>query len=58
MGNEHCYVQEAVRKCAVHLAVNYGGRFGLPKKAENPIKMDYNPELDTSPELDLDTASY
>ena len=46
------YVQEAVRNCAVHLAANYGGRFRLPNKAENPFKMGYHPELDTSPELD------
>ena len=30
----------------------------MPKKAENPFKMGYNPELDTSPELDPDAASY
>ena len=30
----------------------------MPKKAENPFKMGYDPELDTSPELDSDSASY
>ena len=25
---------------------NYGGRFNLPKKTENPFKMGYDPELD------------
>ena len=30
----------------------------MPKKAENPFKMGYYPELDTSLELDLDAASY
>ena len=30
-------VQEAVRNCAVHVAANYGGRFKLSKKAENPF---------------------
>ena len=30
----------------------------MPKKAENPYKMGYDPELDTSPELDPDTVSY
>ena len=29
-----------------------------PMKAENPFKMDYDPELDTSSELDADAASY
>ena len=51
------YVQEVVRNCTVHLAVNYGGRFRLPKKAENAFKMG-NEELDKSPELDPDSASY
>ena len=30
----------------------------MPKKAENSFKMQYDPELDTSPELDPDAASY
>ena len=30
----------------------------MPKKAENPYKMGYDPELDTSQELDPDAASY
>ena len=30
----------------------------MPKKAENPFKMGYDPELDTSPELDPDAVSY
>ena len=28
------------------------------KKAENPFEMGYDPELDTSPELHPDAASY
>ena len=32
------YVTETVRNFAVHLVANYG--FRLPKKAENPFKMD------------------
>ena len=31
---------------------------GLPKKAENPCKIGYDPELYTSPELEPDAASY
>ena len=30
----------------------------MPKKAENPFKISYDPELDISPELDPDAASY
>ena len=41
------YVQEAVENGTVHLAANSGGRLRLPKKAENPFKMGYDPELDT-----------
>ena len=43
---------------AVHLADNCYGRFRLPKKTENPFKICYDADLDTSPELDPDTASY
>ena len=52
------YVQVANRNCAAHLAAHYGGRFRLPKKAGNSFKMGYDPELDTSPELEPNTASY
>ena len=30
----------------------------MPKKAENPFKMGYDPELDTSPELDPNAGLY
>ena len=52
------YVKEAVRNCAVHLSSSYGGKYRMPKKTENPIKVGYDPELDTSPELDTDAMSY
>ena len=52
------YIREEVRNCTVHLSSNYGGKYRLPKKAENPFKMGYNPALDTIPELDPDAASY
>ena len=51
-------VQEAVRNCIVHLSSNYGGKYKMPKMAENPFTMSYDPELDTSPELDPDAVSY
>ena len=41
-------VQEAVKTCTTHLTANYGGKFRLPKKAENIFKMGYDPELDIS----------
>ena len=52
------YVWAAIRNCTVHVAANYSGKFRLPKKAENPFKMGYDPEFDTSPELDPNAASY
>ena len=52
------YVPEEVRNCAAHLVASYIVRFRLPKKKENPCMMGYDPELDTSPELDPDAASY
>ena len=52
------FVHEAVRNCQVHLLSNYGGKYKMPKRAKNPFKMDYDPELDTSPSLDPDSASY
>ena len=51
------YVHEAVRNCTAHLLSNYGGKYRMPKKADNPFKLGYDPELDTSQELDPDAAS-
>ena len=50
------YVQEAVRNCAVHLSANHSGKFRLPEKVENLFKLGCDPEVDTSPEVDPDTA--
>ena len=52
------YVHEAVRNCMVHLSTNFGGKYRMPKKTENLVKMGYGPDLDTSPELESDAASY
>ena len=46
------YVHGTVRNCTVHLSSNYGGKYRMPKKAENQFKMGYNPELDICPELE------
>ena len=42
------------KQYTLHSSSNYGGRFRLLKKAENPFKMGYDQELDTSPELEPD----
>ena len=52
------YVHDAVRNCNAHLVASYSGTFRLPKRADNPFKMGYDPEFNTSPELELYTASY
>ena len=52
------YVCEFVRNCKVHLSTKYVDKYKMPKKAENPFKMGYEPELDTSPELDPDAVTY
>ena len=52
------HVQEAVRICEVHLAANYGSKLRLPMIAKSICMMGYDPELDTSPELDPDVSSY
>ena len=48
----------AVRNFTVHLASNYGDRYRLPKKSENPFKIGNDPKLDSSPELEPDSAPY
>ena len=52
------YVNQAVKNCETHLKDNYDGKYSLPRKAENPFRMNYEPELDDSTPLDSETASY
>ena len=52
------YVNQAVRNCETHLKDHFDGRFTLPKRADNPFCMTYEPELDDSTPLDPDAASY
>ncbi len=42
------YVNQAVKNCETHLKDNYDGKYSLPRKAENPFWMNYEPELDDS----------
>ena len=51
------YVQEAVRNCEIYLSSNYGGKYRMLTKANNPFNMGCDSELDTSPELDPDEVS-
>jgi hypothetical protein len=52
------YVNQAVRNCERHIKDHYDGRFSLPKRADSPFSMSFEPELDESTPLDPDVASY
>ncbi len=52
------YIKEAVSNCEKHLQSNYDGRHVLPTQAADPFVMGYEPELDETPALDPDRASY
>jgi hypothetical protein len=52
------YIKEAVSNCEKHLKTNYDGWYALPTQAANPFVMGYEPEIDETPALDLDQASY
>ena len=54
------YVQQAVANCEQHLKANFGGRYHLTQRAENPFKPsdNYEPELDVSEPLTPELASY
>ena len=49
------YVQAAVNNVEEYMK---GKGSSLPKKATSPIKQDYRPELDISPELNVSDAAY
>ena len=51
------YVQDAVENAEVYLGKNFGGR-KLARRANAPWPHDYVSELDESPELDPELASY
>ena len=53
-GQDH----EAVRNCKAHLVANYIDRFRLPKRADNPFKVGYVPELGMSQKLEQDAVLY
>jgi hypothetical protein len=52
------YIKEAVSNCKKQLKLNYDGRYVLPTQAANPFIMGNAPELDETPALDPDRASY
>ena len=50
------YVQEAVKNAEEYWKKNYNNSFH--KNVSTPFPADYRPELDVTPELDKDEASY
>ena len=59
MGNESSkYTQEAVKNCATYVSENYAGKYGLSKRAENPLPVGHKAELSTSKPLDPEESSY
>ena len=59
MVNELCkYVDEAVRICSQYVAKNLSKDYRFPKRAENPFSRGYCPELNASPILGPQEASY
>ena len=52
------YVQEDVKNCQNHLNVNYSGEYALIANDPNPFPLGYEPEMDVSPLLSPDKASY
>ncbi len=52
------YIKEAVSNCKKHLKLNYDSPYVLPTQAANPFVMVYEPELDETPALDPNWASY
>ena len=52
------YVCWVVKNDKAHLVKNFSDRYRLPKRSDNPFKIGYDPELEISPELKPDAASY
>ncbi len=52
------YVQEALRNCKKYIGENLLGFYKLMQLVPNPFRTDYQPELDVSPELPPEHASY
>jgi hypothetical protein len=52
------YIKEAVSNCEKHLKTNYDSWYAMPTQAANPLVMGYEPEIDETPALDPDQASY
>ena len=51
------HVHKPVRNFMVHLRSNHGDKYRVPKKANNSFKMGYDPEFNTSQELDPDVLT-
>jgi hypothetical protein len=52
------YAKEAMQNCKKHIEENFDDRYKLPKRAENPFAIGYEPSLDVTAVLGPDEASY
>ena len=52
------YIQESVRNCKHHIKDNYDGKYSFTKHAPNPFPLGYEPDIDITPVLPPDEASY
>ena len=47
-----------MRNCESHLKENFDEKYSFTKNAPNPFPLGYEPDMDTTPELDPEAASY
>ena len=52
------YVKEAVRICKEYVARHLSKGYRLPKKADNPFKSSYSPQMDVPPVLGPEELPY
>ena len=52
------YVQEAVRNCENHIKNNFDEKYSFYKNAPNPFEQSYDPDMDITPVLNPEQASY
>ena len=52
------YVEATIKNVEAYISNNATGQWKLPAKAETPLRATYRPELDLSPELGHEDATY
>jgi hypothetical protein len=52
------YVNQAIKKCQLHLTEKLAGKYSIPARGDNPFPVDYDPSHDQSDLLDPDYSSF